>query len=72
MDRIVLLKGGRQSGFGFKNRKIKEPTPPKPPPPPRDEQIRTLREEGKTFQTIAGRFGLSIARVQQICKKEDR
>ena len=66
MDRIVLLKGGRQSGFGYKNRK------PREAPLPRDEQIRALRKEGNTFSSIAGKFGVSIARVQQICKKEDR
>jgi hypothetical protein len=38
--------------------------------PRRDEQMRALRKSGESVKALAVRFGLSAARVSQICKPE--
>jgi hypothetical protein len=59
MGRLVLLNG-RRSPFGFRA---------KPKPVSRNDRILELRASGQTFQSIAEHFGISNARVQQICKR---
>ena len=38
----------------------------------RNQQIATLRQEGRTYSEIAKIFGISLERVAQICRHEER
>lgn len=61
---LIFLRGNRSSKISRKNQPIKEP-----PPPTRDQIIREKREEGTTLMSIGEEYGISHARVAQICKK---
>ncbi|MGL5079249.1 MAG: helix-turn-helix domain-containing protein [Waterburya sp.] len=64
----VLLRYGVYKGSGkvkhkrcghYKDTKTKK----------RNEEIKAMREEGKTFLEISEKFGISVSRVGQILKK---
>jgi DNA-directed RNA polymerase specialized sigma subunit len=65
MNKLVFLRS-RRTPFGFRNKKAAAPVVELT----RDQQIVELRKGGRTFSSIAGEFGVSTARIQQICKKE--